>query len=104
MTNLIRNPPTIQSEGAAWNALRKASQAGEALVMDACRFLGRQDGRDALSTRLTRYGRDWMAENPEWRERDVRNGLGTLRRQAGRELTEAERTAFAVAMLDEFGR
>ncbi|WP_165076076.1 hypothetical protein [Paludisphaera rhizosphaerae] len=94
-------PTPITSVGTAWLCLRLPLEAGEPLVMEACRYLGRRAGREAVADRRRVDGVAWMEANASyWKARELAHYLGHLRRQAGRMLTDSERETFADSMLE----
>lgn len=86
-----RESGRMTDESQAFRALRTPDLVGTAEALEACRFLGDQDGRDLVSMPGGAAAKGGPSGAVEW-------GLGRLRRQAGRMLTGRERSAFVEAM------
>lgn len=86
-----RESGRMTDESQAFRVLRTPDLVGTAEALEACRYLGDQDGRDLMSMPGGAVPKAGVDGAQAW-------GLERLRRQSGRMATDAERAAYSDAM------
>jgi hypothetical protein len=94
--------PRTAPKQTALRTLRHAIEPGSDACIAALESLGRKAGIEAHACRLRYYGAEWIEAGTDraWRSRDAVRAVRELQWQICRELTDDERGAFVVAMID----